>query len=463
MKPETSNSIFELIGGNKLDFYSNALCTAAGIFSKPMKKVSDTVKNAGFIVALLLIFIMHFFNAAGAITSRYLYRYMLCCLCLGVVFLCSIRGDVKPIKFSKSFIIIWLLFGIMQFISGLKNDVNYLPEAMLFLVVFPALFVVWQNMGFDNVARLLIKTCIISFYVFGIVSIVFFPYKSGRYQSFFSNPNGLGGYCGLVLCCIYVSIFDTKHKGKKLWYTILLYICAAFLLLSGCRTAMLASAFGALAVLVMSLSKGNSKKIWSDILLIIIVGIVVILCFFLLLGVAEKMNIISEETLSHFENSIFSLLSRSKLENKTMDDLSSGRVSVWQEYIKKLNLFGHPDGEYVTYKGRDGGTCSNYTCHNYVLQMSINHGLITGAVVVAFMLYSLIQLLRYASKNKGTISAQFSLILGVSFFVSAMFESLSITFNYMITLYFYFALTPIAKENFIKPDKTIVAVPENNR
>lgn len=446
-----------------MDFYSNAIYRILKPFERPMNKLSDKIKDVGFVVPLLLIFIMYFFNAAGVITSRYLYRYVLCCLSLGVVFLCSIRGEVKPIKFSKSFIIIWLLFGIMQFISGLKNDVNYLPEAMLFIVVLPALFVIWVNMGFDNVARLLMKTCIYSFYIFLVVSIVFFPYKSGRYQSFFSNPNGLGGYCGLVFCCIFVSIINAETKSKKLLFTILLYVSAAVLLLSGCRTALIACVLAVLAVLVMSISKGGSKKMWSDILLIIIIGVVVVLCLLLFLGIAEKMNLISGEILKDIEDSFLNLFSRITLENKTMDDFTSGRVNVWREYFKKLNFFGHPDGEYISYKEIDGLTYSNYTCHNYILQMSINHGLVTGAVAALFLMYSLIQTIKKASKNKGTISAQFSIIMVVSFFVSAMFESLSITFNYMITLYCYFALTYIAEQRVIKPDKAFIAESEDNR
>lgn len=85
-------------------------------------------------------------------------------------------------------------------------------------------------------------------------------------------------------------------------------------------------------------------------------------------------------------------------ESKSMEeprDISSGRLTIFREYIKAWNLTGHED---MSFQFPDGSTPAH--AHNSFLQVIHDHGLITGVLFLAFGVLSFLLSIRNYSVKK---------------------------------------------------------------
>ncbi len=432
-----------------LDFYSNTIWRILKPFERPMNKLSDKAKDIGFILGVLFIIFAYFLNGAELIESRYLYRFAICCVLLGVVILCSIRGELRPVKFKKSLMSVWLIFGLLQLISGIINDENYLPEAVLFLIAFPVGFFAFGNMGFEKVSRLLIDACIISFYVFATLSVLFVPITPGHYTGIFANPNVLGEFASLAFCCIIIKIFSTESKRWRIWYIVMLYITAALIFASSSRTGLLSVVLSFLVFLIISAVRGSFKETEFKKILIqmLIIFLIITAVVFIVLTVIIKSGVMRDFSIKI--EYVFSVLkSKFSISDRSLNSISSGRIEIWQKYFNKINFLGHPDMEAVDII-RDEVTANYKTCHNYLLQMTINHGIIAGIVAAIGMLLSAVLAVKYALKNKDIQYTMLPIVITTAFGFTSLMASTCITFNYMILMYYYFIQAPLITDGFI--------------
>lgn len=439
-----------------LNFYSNTIWRILKPFERPMNKLSDKAKDIGFILGVLFIIFAYFLNGAELIESRYLYRFAICCVLLGVVILCSIRGELRPVKFKKSLMSVWLIFGLLQLISGIINDENYLPEAVLFLIAFPVGFFAFGNMGFEKVSRLLIDACIISFYVFATLSVLFVPITPGHYTGIFANPNVLGEFASLVFCCILIKAFNAEKSGWCVWYILLLYFTSALLFMSNSRTGMLAAILAFVFFLIFSAARGcfKEKKFKKTLIQIIALFIILTLIALAVFLVAVKMGLVDDDILVKIKEIFLVFKSKLKIRDRNLDRFSSGRIGIWQEYAKKINLTGHPDMETVFVKlPHDSKTVAYRTCHNYFLQMTINYGLIAGLLSVFGVLIAAVMAVKYSFKNRDKKYSMFPVVITVAFILTSLVASPCISFNYMLLLYYYFTQAPLLTDGFLIDEK----------
>ena len=76
-------------------------------------------------------------------------------------------------------------------------------------------------------------------------------------------------------------------------------------------------------------------------------------------------------------------------------DISSGRLTIFREYIKEWNFTGHED---MTFQLPNGDTPAH--AHNSYLQVIHDHGLITGALFLIFGVVSFLLSIRNYSVKK---------------------------------------------------------------
>ena len=111
-----------------------------------MQRFSEKTRERLFIAAGLAIFVINFLYSGLVIQWRYLYTYVICCIFLGIMVLCSLSPDIKPVRLRGALLLPMLGTGAFMLFSGLINNVEYLPEAMLILVAYPVLYICWGNM-----------------------------------------------------------------------------------------------------------------------------------------------------------------------------------------------------------------------------------------------------------------------------------------------------------------------------
>ena len=152
-------------------------------------RIPDKVKNIIFVLCGSCIFFLNIFKNSGANSLRYLYIFILNCLVMGIMLLCTLPEKITPIKFDKKLMLPWLGFTAFMLIAGLTRSVDYLADTLLFLVMFPIFFLVWNNGRFPHVVKLLVCTVRIVAIAFFAVSAVFFPITGSKYASCFTNVN----------------------------------------------------------------------------------------------------------------------------------------------------------------------------------------------------------------------------------------------------------------------------------
>ena len=428
--------------------YNKAVEFLFNPLSAKLGRHSDRTKNAGFTAAALLLFFIYFLRYSGLADFRYLYYYVVGCVALGVMMLCSVRGPIQPVRFKLPLFIIWLLIGLLQFISGLHNSVDYLPEALLFLVVFPILFILWNNMGFETVFKLLIRACTLSFCFYIAVCFIFFPIEGAHYSGLFTNPNGAAEYLSLVFCCLLFEVFTAESRKKRIWSTVLIGVCTAFLFYSNSRTGQLSAILAFVCFVIMYVvTRGiKDKRFWiscAGVLLSSAVCCLGLYYVFELRGYiplpvydnVKNQFYYTGEGFNDF-NSIYEVTeAKTAVSGRTADNVSSGRISIWQVFFSKLNLSGHKTGGYLYIPALKR---SYSTCHNYVLQFAYDNGIFAGVAVAVYLVYSGINAIIHGLDNKKNVYALFPIIVSVAFGVTAMLSSNTVTFWYILLAYFYF-------------------------
>ncbi len=421
--------------------------------SHTMERTDEKHKDAIFVAAGLLLFLGYFLCGSGIVNIRYLYYYVVGVAALGLMLVCSLRGPVKPVRFYKSAFAIWLVFGLLQFISGLLNSVDYLPEALLILLAYPMLFVAWNNMGFEKVFKLLIQVCTISFYFFIVVCLMLFPINGAHYSGLFSNPNKAAEYLTLVFCCLLVEIFAGQSVRKSVWNTVLIGICAAFLFYSNSRTGQVSAIFAFLGFTVMfAVTRGlKDRQFWIRCAGILLASAVCCFGLFYVFSLRQYIplpaNDIEKKVFYHIEkdagglNSVFEVTkAKTAIGDRSADQVSSGRISIWKVYFKKLNLLGHETGGALYIPAR-----KNFytTSHNYLLQNAYNHGIFTGIVAAVLMVFLGIKSILYGLKNRIGIYSLMPITITVAFGITSMLASPTISFWYMLLTYYYFVQGPL--------------------
>lgn len=432
-------------------------------FGKLVSGITSKTRNIVSTICMVLLFCLYFINNTGLYTGRYIYTFIVGCVLLGIMTLMFIREDLKPVKWSKPLAICWFGAGGLMFISGIVYNTDYLSNAILFLLVFPIIFIIWNNCGTEKLFKILINGCIISFLFVLAVNVIFFPAAEKQYSGLFTNVNGAASYYTLVFACILAEIFYMEKLSAK-YFTLLVLagLCGALIFYTNSRTGEYATIimFVLSAILYLIVNRTS----WKVILLRNVVPVIVAVAVFIptsiyLFQIRPMIEnaVKSEEVIvDNGEPNIVDSAkpeqdfgiggyvetneTKTEITGKDADTILTGRLSIWKEYAKRLTLFGNSGDEEIYVPSRER---IYTTSHMTILQFAYQSGIICGLFYLAYNILGGLKSIKYGVKNKSNKYALFPFIVTIGFGVGSLAESLTTSFLHIIIIYYYFLQTPL--------------------
>ncbi len=458
-----------------------------------MQKIPEKIRDTVFVSSGLMIFLVYFLKNSGVLSSRFLYIFVIDVVFCGLMLLCSLPQKLEPIRFDLWLLIPWLGLGGFMLLSGITESVDYLPDALLLVVMFPVFFIVWNNGDMKKHLRQLLKISKYSFIIFFSVSILFFPLQGIKYKGFFTNENGAAFYLALVSCCIALEILACrKINWAYFGNLILLGISAAMVYYTNSRTGQLALllAIPLTVVLYLAIQPKACVKILclkaAPMLLSVIVFMTATLYIITLPQTVIQMagNLFqqkppvvstqpsdpSQSQPSDPSQSQPSLPSnpseptspikpgdmlnqiqdyndlKTDTTDKTLDQMSTGRVSIWKAHLAHVTFLGHPMSETFQFIGKWGKEVTRSTAHNTILEFAYRHGALAGVFFLLFNLLAGIKSIVYAFKHRDEEYALMPFAVSVTFGVMSLLSSFAVVFYYMIAMYYYFVQAPLMKK-----------------
>ncbi len=338
-----------------------------------------------------------------------------------------------------------------------------------------------------------------SFILMAILSMLFRPFfEGGRYAGIFTNPNTFGLYL-FVIFAIYMSDVDWNvGTGKTLKKSVFTYIQVALVLfylsISQARTAFLAVGAILLTWIICRIYICVKEKKWKNFLkgalwmILFTVGLYPLFYMgtrhiphlvghpimfsedVLYLSNGDKIENISEIVLAEYDNieksfvsygegerqaenitpekneefkkretmeadSIWGRIANSIDNNSTLNELSSGRITIYKAYIQKFNVCGHKrvslniNGKKVAH------------AHNNYIQFAYSYGVICLPFYLIMTMFSIIGSVKFFMTNRRKNATYAFLIPGIciGFVVATMTECLFLPFEMFPAFAYWFA------------------------
>lgn len=433
------------------------------------KNIDETSRSKIRIVLYSVVFLLGLFYASIPVYVHLLYKCIIGTVLLGLIIVFSINGKMVRPKLARGVPILWLAIGLLRFVSGFTVSNEYLPLALIWLIGFPMLFLVWINRKdyyqlFFEVA----KSANIALLVLIVGSLLFIPVTESQYRGITLNPNGLGQWISFGLPMIFY-LYEIERRnarrGIRLLYAFeivcIYYLCYA----SISRTALISIAamtcvYGAWYVysrrherLIVHLKKALAFVVVAAASLALIIGVNSVIARNIPIGnkyVAmqnksvmsiggdielDKQSQNTSDVMKHQFEHFDERLSGQDKGDSSANAYSSGRIGIWKQTISMLNIQGHPSREHII-TARNGDVGSNV--HNTVLQFAYDNGIITGVLFACLMIVSAFILIRRILYFKeGALLYVIFFCIHAGYCCTAMLASLNLPFLYMQAFAYY--------------------------
>lgn len=439
-------------------------------FSRAMNRVGDRTRGVVLTISFFMMFLMHLFINSFTVKPRLLYECIYICVFFAIVILFSLKGELKPLKTKKLLTIPWFVTTLLILLSGIIVSYQFLPFGVFLLIGLPCFYFVWGNRGdfgvlYNSIAlgALHVMTLVV------ILSLLFAPLSFGaRYMGIFTNLNGFAFFCCAVTpFAIYGFV---KWRGFKKWYSLfILATTVVFVVFSGSRTGIISLvACGAAWLLFSIVSSSGFKGFVKSVVVPTFVMLLALVVMFFSYGwaltqvnqyigieIVEVVNAVQHNCFnkSDYDNyfnergkgtedsNIFYYLSnmsdRLDTGGKEADTYSSGRVVIWETYLKELNLTGHS----AEYRFDIPGRGLSATAHNNFLQVAYDSGIPSGvAYTICCVASGLLALLMAIKNRKNGIDWALPLIAVCGFVPVALLATAYIPFENVSALVYYVVL-----------------------
>ena len=433
-------------------------------------------------------------HGARVISYRYLIYFTISCFFMGLMILGSLGRKLLPVRFRPVVFIPWMCCGFLMFISGIINNVDYMPDAMLILVAFPILYICFANVDRENIFRKLILINKLSLATFITISFLFIQITRKKYPGFSVNVNTTSFFLTITTIFILIEIISEKKFSKKVLLDILLVGAAnALNYYTNSRTGPLALICATTIVLIIWFATNTWRSNLIAIAKLGFIGATSVVMIFSLVYVFQLRNLlplpyinIKEQTIymdsrwegkfpfseqsntdspttdnnpttstdnnttatpdktdpEFFGNEGFQAENEHKLNtDKSLDKFSTGRISVWKSYAKDLNFRGHSSTPkvYVDFLSKKDISSTHMT----ILQVAYESGILAGVAYLTFNIASGIVAIIFAIKHKKEKYTLLPLGITVAFGAISLLASNRVAFYNMNTLMYYLMLFPV--------------------
>lgn len=461
------------------DMFIGLLSPWIPIMGKIQPKIKYRLLSACFIADLVLFCIVRY------VLQKESYFYNTACgiILMLIIALLSLDRKLERKPWRKNMCVAWFGMCIVFTISDIFVSKKACGLGIILAFVFTGVFFVWQNHSRKDLLWKSLKDAVKwCFLLMTVISFLFRPFfEGGRYAGIFTNPNTFGLYL-YVIFAIYMSDFDWnveigKSFKKSLPNYLQLALVIFFLSVSQARTAMLAICAIIVLWILLRIYMGHKAKRHKNYLkALALLVVITAACYPLLyagvrnlpnivghpimfeedvlyLSNGEKIEDIGEKVLAESDaiehvqvpvptekkkledNSIWGRIVKSLDSNETLNKISSGRITIYKAYMKKLNIKGH---KRVTLN-INGKKVSH--AHNNWLQFAYTYGVIGMLFYTVITILSITRSIKFYLTNRRRNATYAFLIpaVCVGFVVASVTECLFLPFEVFPAFMYWFA------------------------
>lgn len=377
------------------------------------KNLSETGKSrlrmlCFFFLFLVNIYVTRFSNYHN--TMVYRFEVLLTCLCLLIAAFLYMDDNMKKIRYGNPLVSSWCVLCLMMVISDFIVPKKTMYTGYWLLLCWGFFFWVWNHM--ENPQKVL-RELSRAFYIFFWLSVMFCLLCTERVPEFYkgmtNNPNTLGQFMSVsivvILSCM---LSESPSYFSVIIIAVAIDLAIYFTVMSQCRSAMLAD-FLVFVIFLFSLfhleiRKKEDGRLRKKILLFIC------LIFVLYIPVAvgsEKIMEHNSGISSHFrepEQETEIIISNQdnvaygaelpggkifeRFQNSmNLNQFSSGRLYIYLQYLKNMNLVGH-NGNLDIYGVGTGA-------HNSILMIGYNYGIFAVIPYLVMIFYGFVYSWKY--------------------------------------------------------------------
>lgn len=392
--------------------------------------------------------------------------------CLIAVILCSLSYPMRVKKKNGAAFALFFLAAIMIYLSAKTFAVgsyNQIGRLMVYFVVPLAAIISNRKDFLPELLKNYTTGMYISFVAFVMYCLMFRPYDITRYRGAFCNANMCGLYLVAIIVVALWNLPDRINKNtfsKNILHWAVFGISFGFLLLTISRTAFVGAVvavFVKFCAVIVQKQKGNTtilqktKSVFATALpfvLVIVSGLAVsYISVRLIPGIVDRPSYLIYEITDQLEYKVFpgaglgdenyisplrfiqAWLNRSFVGYESVNALSTGRITIYLEYLKNLALNGHPyERIYIE------GESLPMLAHNVFLQIAYNCGIIAGVIYLIYCVFCFVYgSRRYLKKDSFSL---YSVIAIVAYAACGMFESME-AYYYPLLFSAFIGLLPI--------------------
>ena len=363
----------------------------------------------------------------------------------------SIKEEVHAVSWNKPIAVFWFACGIFQLISAFAVSLEYLPMALIWLVLFPLLFFVWNNR--KDYAVLFSEVAVagdICFIILAVLSVACYPFNVLNYGGLLHNPNGLGQWVTFAYPLILFLYYRKTDIKWKLFYLVQICVAIVLCVASEGRTALFAVFFMSLMFIIFRVQfQPKSVRYFAKRLLGFILCLILVFFLCLLINQIVAENILhsyridgnftfgqqfSQACERFFVGSAERMTGSDKTE-ASVNAYSSGRIGIWKQTLRMLDWKGHSSSEHI-FNRRNGDIGNNV--HNVLLQFAYDNGIATVLVYVLLMMFGGIRILVQALRRKKVRSIRpYLLLIHVGYVITGLLASINLPFLYVISFLYY--------------------------
>lgn len=474
------------------DFYIKFFATTYKVTGRIPAKARDAIVTACLVLIMLIAYFNDILGARGILFFSVDSQSVIGTALIAAMVLLMIDGPLHRIEWKKHILYPYMAAALWMSLMSLDHYVGerYGLLAWTMLLIFPALWFVLDNIDYVKYLRkiahinaILGGVYIIGCYLYAPVSI--HTQRGGQYMGLNSHPNMFGmTLITIIASILYLVLSDEICKCKMIKPIYMLILGASLHLcwISAARSSILAT----LLVVVLAVTciprwgKGELKKKLVLFLLVIAIALVGALGSYALLE--SKMFVIRdygfyyhywnenvysplnyevddndkeavEEILNQKELNGSNATERFSMEGKSLTEYSSFRIPLWKFFLKYMHVRGNVAN--LNIEIVEGMVLRNP--HNIILEISYRFGWPAGLCYLAFMLATILELIRAALKGKYKTALGITALFAVSYFGIGMLDIMTRTFERAPVVRFYLTYAAFLSGTILGQSKEDVA------
>lgn len=383
------------------------------------KRITEKARNIILFCASLCMTFQFFMYTAWyglGIEYGYAQLFMINTFLLGIMIVCSMNKPLTKVKWSPWIWIPWFLCSILIIISGIHHNITgaLMMFAFLMLLVFPALYFVWNNRGDYHVLYAIVcKAIITMMIIYFLFHLATSPLNGETaYYGISINPNS-NGFLGVAGAMAAFYLISIEKKGKWI-YAVTLGMSFTLTYISTSRASIIALAFVTLVFIICYLRSVGERRstLIKTLTGLVIIGLVTGASLsgyrYILINVTPDIStyisgqIVLEsyavdEAESSEESDSGSVLKEKFTREGDLDTISSGRTVIWRHYIDELNMIGNERGDRGLYIAEKD---YYFSAHNSYLEIAYRSGIPAGICYAIIALYAAVYSFRFIFGKK---------------------------------------------------------------